>query len=279
MPASRQDGDERPKNVRTILGLRFFLGTAAEAVARTEGGGLVLIPAAPALKDIATNHIYRDALLSADTLLTDSAFMVLIWNALERDHITRLSGLAYLRELLRLPSFQAEGNTLWILPRTESVARTSEWLSTLSINVPSTHFYVAPMYEIASGKVVDPALIALIERLKPQHVVLGVGGGTQEPLGADLKHRLSYLPAIHCVGAAIGFLTGEQAAIPVLADHFYLGWLLRTIHNPARFSRRYWEARKLLSLLRRYRDRSPVSLPMVPRSMVHPAVAEDTRRA
>jgi UDP-N-acetyl-D-mannosaminuronic acid transferase (WecB/TagA/CpsF family) len=277
MPTHRQNIHERPKNARTILGLRFFLGTAAEAVARSEAGGLVLIPAAPALKDIATNHIYREALLSADTLLTDSAFMVLAWNLLERDRITRLSGLAYLRELLRLPSFRAEGNTLWILPRTDSVERTSEWLNTAGISVPSTHFYVAPIYEIASSKAIDPALIALIERLKPQHVVLGVGGGTQEPLGADLKHRLSYLPAIHCVGAAIAFLTGEQVGIPVFADRFYLGWLFRTINDPVRFSRRYWEARKLLSLLRTYRDRSPVSTPVAARGIAHSTVANDTQ--
>jgi N-acetylglucosaminyldiphosphoundecaprenol N-acetyl-beta-D-mannosaminyltransferase len=260
MQIRQRSFDNGPVHSRTILGLRFFLGTAAEAVARTEGGGLVLIPAAPALKDIATNQIYRESLLSADTLLTDSAFMVLAWNLFQRDHITRLSGLAYLRELLHLPSFRTEGNTLWVVPRAESVERTSQWLSTLGINVPSTHFYVAPMYRIAPGKAIDPELMALVEHLEPQHVVLGVGGGTQEPLGADLKHRLSYLPAIHCVGAAIAFLTGEQVGIPVLADHIYLGWLLRTVHNPARFMPRYWEARKLLSLLWHYRANSPATL-------------------
>jgi UDP-N-acetyl-D-mannosaminuronic acid transferase (WecB/TagA/CpsF family) len=267
---------DRPVNTRTILGLRFFLGTATEAVERAEPGGLVLIPAAPALKDIATNHIYREALFSADTLLTDSAFMVLAWNLLEKDKITRLSGLAYLRALLCLESFRQPGNTLWILPKTESVARTSEWLATNGISVPATHFYVAPMYDISAGKAIDPALIALIERLHPQHVVLGVGGGTQEPLGADLKLRLSYLPAIHCVGAAIAFLTGEQVGIPVLADRFYLGWLFRTVHDPVRFSRRYWEARKLLSLLRQYRDRCPVSQPEAPHRLVNTAVVEDS---
>jgi N-acetylglucosaminyldiphosphoundecaprenol N-acetyl-beta-D-mannosaminyltransferase len=277
MRTSRQNVNNRLANARTILGLRFFLGTAAEAVARTEAGGLVLIPAAPALKDISTNHLYRDALLSADTLLTDSAFMVLIWNMIERDNIHRLSGLAYLRELLHLPSFQAPGNTLWILPKSDSVARTSEWLATTGISVPSTHFYVAPIYKISPGKAIDPALIDLIERLRPRHIVLGIGGGTQEPLGADLKHRLTYLPSIHCVGAAIAFLTGEQVAIPVLADRLYLGWFFRTIRNPLRFSRRYWEARKLLSLLLHYRDRSPDSSPLSNRIVPHPTVVKDSR--
>jgi UDP-N-acetyl-D-mannosaminuronic acid transferase (WecB/TagA/CpsF family) len=255
---------DRRQDVRTILGLRFFLGTPAEAVARAEKGGLVLIPAAPALKDIAINHTYRDALLSADTLLTVSSFMVLVWNFLERDNITRLSGLAYLRELLRLPSFQTSGNTLWVLPTVESCERTADWLRSTGIDVPATHFYAAPMYDAASGSVTDPVLVDLIERLRPSHVVLGLGGGTQEPLGADLKHQLSYMPSIHCVGAAIAFLTGEQVGIPVLADRLYLGWLLRSIHEPTRFIKRYWQALKLFSLLRRFRSHSPLSMPLIP---------------
>jgi UDP-N-acetyl-D-mannosaminuronic acid transferase (WecB/TagA/CpsF family) len=103
----------------------------------------------------------------------------------------------------------------------------------------------------------DPALLALLERLRPQHVVVTVGGGTQERLGLYLKQRLSYRPAIHCIGAAIAFLSGDQVGIPVWADKLYLGWLFRTIADPKRFGPRYWEARKLLGLMVRYRERLP----------------------
>jgi N-acetylglucosaminyldiphosphoundecaprenol N-acetyl-beta-D-mannosaminyltransferase len=248
---------------RIILGLRFFLGTAQEAVARAEPGGLVLMPAAPALKDIATSSTYRDALLTADVLLTDSAFMVMVWNRLQHDNIKRLSGLTYLRELLNLPSLRQSGNTLWVLPSTESITRTTSWLSTLGFIVATTHLYAAPIYRIDPTQPIDPELLTLIERLSPQHIVLGIGGGTQEPLGVDLKRRLTYLPAIHCVGAAIAFLSGEQAPIPVWADRLYFGWLIRTLHSPRRFTRRYWEARKLATLLRRYRDQlPPLTLPI-----------------
>ena len=60
-----------------------------------------VVPAAPALKDIDRNPAYRDALLKADLCITDSAFMVLIWNRISKQKIHRLSGLKYLRELLR----------------------------------------------------------------------------------------------------------------------------------------------------------------------------------
>src|SRR3978361_523076 len=85
-------------SLRTILGIRFFQGSAAEAVDRMAGGGLLVVPAAPALKDLGTDAAYREALLSADLAIADSAFMVLVWNYREKDSLLRLSGLEYLAE-------------------------------------------------------------------------------------------------------------------------------------------------------------------------------------
>ena len=62
----------------TILGIDFFHGTVREAVDRMCVGGLLVVPAAPALKDMETNASYREALLGADMALPDSAFMVLL---------------------------------------------------------------------------------------------------------------------------------------------------------------------------------------------------------
>ncbi len=36
---------------RQILGIRFFVGDADEAIARMSGGGLLVVPAAPALQN------------------------------------------------------------------------------------------------------------------------------------------------------------------------------------------------------------------------------------
>jgi UDP-N-acetyl-D-mannosaminuronic acid transferase (WecB/TagA/CpsF family) len=92
-------------------------------------------------------------------------------------------------------------------------------------------------------------------------VVVTIGGGTQERLGLYLKRHLSYLPAIHCIGAAIAFLSGDQVHIPTWADRRYLGWLFRCVSNPKRFVPRYWDARQLFGLMVRYRDTLPVAPP------------------
>ncbi len=243
-----------PPEFVTILGVRFFGGTVEEAVERMERGGLLVVPAAPALKDIDCNAAYREALLNADLCIPDSAFMVMIWNRISKQKIRRLSGLKYLRELLFREDAHRPGNVVWLMAGPASAQKNLEWLRLQGIEVPQECVYLAPMY---GKEIEDSALLELLERLRPQHVVVTVGGGTQERLGLYLKQRLSYAPAIHCIGAAIAFLSGDQVGIPVWADKFYLGWLFRTMTDPKRFGPRYWEARKLLKLMVRYRERMP----------------------
>jgi len=250
-------GPERTTRDHTkILGIDFFHGTAAQAVERMRGGGLLVVPAAPALKDLEWNAEYRESLVNADLAITDSAFMVLVWNRLQRDAITRLSGLEYLRELLVQPDMRQPGNTVWIMASPTSAEHNLTWLSREGIETPPACVYTAPIY---GKEIEDTALLQKLELLRPRHVIITVGGGTQERLGLYLKRNLSYLPAIHCIGAAIAFLSGDQIYIPIWADKLYLGWLFRSVSNPQQYIPRYWDARKLFTLMTRYRDRLPVA--------------------
>jgi len=248
MPSA--EGEER-----TILGIRFFIGTAAQAVERMKGGGLLVVPAAPALKDLEVKASYREALMNADLVIADSAYMVMVWNWLQHDSIRRVSGLEYLRELLKQPDVRETGNVFWIMASRQSAERNLGWLAEQGISVPEDCVYLAPMY--SEEEISDPELLERIERIRPQHVILTLGGGTQERVGLYLKRNLSYQPAIHCIGAAIAFLSGDQVRIPMWADRTYLGWLYRSISEPGRYVPRYWNARKLLYLLIRYRERLP----------------------
>ena len=245
--------------VTKILGIEFFHGSARDAVERMRRGGLLVVPAAPALKDLDTRPDYREALLAADMALTDSAFMVMIWNYLQRDRIRRLSGLEYLRELLTHEDVRRPGNTLWVMAGPESAVCNLEWLRGEGVEVPGECVYLAPIY---GENLEDLTLLERLERLHPQHVIVTIGGGTQERLGLYLRRGLSYVPSIHCIGAAIAFLSGDQVQIPMWADRFYMGWLFRSISEPKRYVPRYWDARKLLRLMVRYRDQLPDLVPV-----------------
>lgn len=240
---------------RHILGVKFFAGAASEAVEAGAKGGLIVAPAAPALLELSRDPEYRQALLEADLAITDSGFLVLVWNLMSMDCVRRISGLEYLKLLLNRASFKERGSVIWVMPSTTSMERNLLWLKAKGYPFSADDCYVAPQY--AKGPISDDKLVALINERQPKHVVICVGGGVQEKLGFYLKRRCTSQPAIHCIGAAIGFLTGDQVRIPAWADQTVLGWLFRCVSNPGRFVPRYARALELPLMLLRYGNRSP----------------------
>ena len=243
------------RDYRRILGVRFFVGNATEAVEIGARGGLVVVPAAPALLELGRDHAYRQALLEADLAITDSGFLVLLWTVMMRGRIQRVSGLEYLKLLLKRPEFGQPGAAFLVMPSQVSLERNLRWLTTQGYPIRREDCYVAPKY--GSGAVADDLLVKLVNERGPCHVIIGLGGGVQEKLGFYLKQRSAVRPAIHCVGAAIGFLSGDQVRIPGWASEWILGWFFRCVANPERFVPRYVKALQLPMLLWRYRGRMP----------------------
>jgi N-acetylglucosaminyldiphosphoundecaprenol N-acetyl-beta-D-mannosaminyltransferase len=244
-----------PARFQRILGIRFIVSDAQEAIDQIrQSGGLVVVPAAPALKNLGHDLRYRESLLGADFAIADSTLMVLLWNLIQRDRIPKLSGLKYLRVLLEQPEFHQPGSSFWIMPTPAAAQRNLAWLQANGTAVTEDDIYLAPFY----GKTIDdPELLRRLNQRRPQHIILGLGGGTQEPLGFYLKQNLRYQPSIHGIGAAIGFLSGEQIRIPIWVDDLGLGWLWRSLSSPSRYGARYWDARRLIPLLIRYKDKLP----------------------
>jgi UDP-N-acetyl-D-mannosaminuronic acid transferase (WecB/TagA/CpsF family) len=243
------------RDYRVILGIRFFAGQPDEAVRLGLRGGLVVAPAAPLLSTLEHDAATREALLASDLALTDSGLMVLLWNFFKGDHARRISGYEYLMHLLREPSVRQPGALFWIMPDRSARDMAVEWLGRVGFAANESDFYLAPMYE--AGGISDPELIGILNAARPAHIVIAVGGGVQERLGHHLKQNLAYRPAIHCTGAAIGFLSGNQVRIPAWADRWMLGWLFRCVSAPRKFIPRYWRARGLIPLMCKYRERLP----------------------
>ncbi|MGA2247601.1 MAG: WecB/TagA/CpsF family glycosyltransferase [Verrucomicrobiota bacterium] len=246
---------DNPWLFQKILGVRFFAGSAEEAVQIGLRGGLVVVPAAPALVDLQTNECYREAVFNADLAITDSGLMVLIWRLLTGRRIARVSGLKYLRLLFELKALEPRESVLWIMPNAAAREQNLAWQQSQDYNFTEEDCYLAPSYP--AGRIHDAALIQLVNERRPRHIVVCLGGGTQERLGLMLKRESEGKPCIHCIGAAIGFLTGNQVYIPGWADKFFLGWLFRCFSEPGKFVPRYWKALGLLPLMIRYRENPP----------------------
>src|SRR2546423_10646892 len=171
----------------TILGVKFFNGSVDEAVETvSRNGGLLVVPAAPALVKICDDAEYRRAVTSADVAIADSGAMVLFWKIFTGRKVERISGLKYLRQLVEhLRSHQNE-RVLWIVPSEAAHEKTIAWLRSTNLDA-AADFYVAPRY---APQVRDDALAAKIDTYSPAHVIVGIGGGVQEKLGLFLKENL-----------------------------------------------------------------------------------------
>jgi UDP-N-acetyl-D-mannosaminuronic acid transferase (WecB/TagA/CpsF family) len=238
-----------------ILGIRFFTGSAEEAVQIGLSGGLVVVPAAPALVELPVNESYREALLNADLVITDSGLMVLLWQILSGQNIPRVSGLKYLKLLHEMKALSPRESVLWIMPNAAARDQNLAWLRSQGYDFTESDCYLAPNY--SAGRIADAALVKIVNQRKPKHIVVCLGGGTQERLGLMLKRECDFRPSIHCIGAAIGFLTGNQVRIPAWADRFFLGWLFRCMSEPRKFLPRYWKACQLVPMMIRYREKMP----------------------
>jgi UDP-N-acetyl-D-mannosaminuronic acid transferase (WecB/TagA/CpsF family) len=180
--------------------------------------------------------------------------MVLLWRLLRGRRLTRISGLAYLQALLRRPDLREDGASLWILPNEAALEKAVPWLESHGFAAAAKDSYVAPIY---GSSVEDSVLLERILTRQPRHVVIALSGGVQEKLGFYLREKTSHRPALHCIGAALGFITGYQIAIPPWADRLFLGWFLRLISQPRRFLPRALQAAALPRMIVKYGENLP----------------------
>ena len=239
-----------------VLGVGFINAPALEVVHMGMSPGLVVVPSAPVLVRMFEDAAHKQALLEAGMAVIDSGFMALVWWLRTGQKLHRVSGLRYLQLLLQRSEFSIPGAVLWVMPSARSRDTNLSWLRAHGHPARECDCYVAPQYP-KTGCLEDEALCMLVKQHQPRHIVLALGGGTQERLGLTLHRRFGDRLTVHCVGAAIGFLSGDQIGIPPWADRIFLGWLFRCWNNPRRFIPRYWKAIKLVPAVWRYRENAP----------------------
>jgi len=237
-----------------ILGLTFTSASVQELAEIGRNGGLVVCPSAPSLLLLTDDTSYRRAMTQADLVIPDSGFMTLVWNLFWKP-VRRVSGLAYLKQLLTFQEFREPGQSFWVMPDETGKCRNLLWLKTRGISVSNEDTFVSPQYP--AGPIVDAELLSVLHHRRPRQIIIALGGGVQERLGWFLKGNLPWRPGIHCIGAAIAFLSGEQVCITRWADRLVLGWLFRCVSRPRAFIPRYFSAFRLLPLLFQHKQELP----------------------
>ena len=133
-------------------------------------------------------------------------------------------------------------------------AKAIQWLRERTFEIKAENFHVAPR---GGGATKDHALLLEIEKQRAKHIVIALGAGTQEKLGLYLREYLLQRPNIHCVGAALGFLTGEERPIPEWAERCRLGWLFRLLAQPRMLLPRIGIAFVLAGMVLKHRSELP----------------------
>jgi len=237
-----------------ILGVSFFNGTAGDAVnhARRKGG-LIVIPAAPALIKLKYDEEYRLALQRADLVLADSELLALLWRIVSRRRLKKISGISYLKCLLADSEIPKKEKLFLVVSSDAAKCKAIDWLRERGFPIDPDDCHVAG----AAPHGQEHALLFEIEKRRPQHVIIALAGTGQEKLGVYLRDFLLYRPSIHCVGAALGFLTGIEHPIPEWAERFHLGWLLRLVSQPRMLLPRIGIAFVLAGMVFKYRSELP----------------------
>lgn len=211
---------------------------------KIEKGGLLVIPSGPGLATIETDKNYYNALQNSDIALLDSGYFCLLLSLIKFIFVKKFSGYKFISFFLNDKSV-IKKKILFVEPNKISILKNKKLLKNLKFI--NTHHYLSPIYN--KDNIKDLKLNNLIKKLKPNYVVINLGGNVQEVLGHYLKKKLNNKVPIICSGAAIAFLNKTQAPINNFFDRIYLGWFIRIIFKPNIFFVRYFKAFKLFSLV------------------------------
>src|SRR5437667_7574933 len=237
-----------------ILGVSFFSGSVRDAVERArQAGGVIAIPASPALLKLKYDEEYRLVLQRADLVLADSELLALLWKLVSGRRLKKISGISYLKCLLADSDARKREKLFLIVASDIAKSKAINWLRERGFQIDQEDCHVIG----AASHGEEHALLFEIEKRRPQHVIIALGGTGQEKLGMYLRDFLLYRPSIHCVGAALGFLTGAERPIPNWAERFHLGWLSRLVSQPRMLLPRIGIALILAVMVFKYRSEMP----------------------
>ena len=219
--------------------IKFYSGDYDQIKYEFDKGGVLVAPAASALANIDTDKQYYSSLKNSKIAILDSGFFCILLRIFRFQKVKKLSGFLFLKTFL--DNFKNQKKILFIDPSRKSNILNKKFLKSKKIINFKT--YIAPNY---NKKFFDLKLLNLINNYKPKYIVINIGGGSQEPLAIYINKNIKYKASIMCTGAALAFMTGEQAPINKFIDKIYLGWLTRIIWNPKLYLGRILKSFKII---------------------------------
>ena len=227
-------------------GIKFCNITCKNLLVKiNEEKSFVVAPSGPGLSTIDREINYFISLKSADIAILDSGLFCIFLNLFTQKKVKKLSGYKFLKYYLDYIK-DTSTHLYCIDPDIRSSNMNKLFLK--NVGIKSSH-YIAPIY---NKNFVDYKLLESINYAMPNVILINIAGGKQEILGNFINSNINKKIPILCFGAAISFLTGDQARINDFWDSIYMGWLYRILNNPRVFLPRYFKAFKFLYIFFKY---------------------------
>jgi UDP-N-acetyl-D-mannosaminuronic acid transferase (WecB/TagA/CpsF family) len=189
--------------------------------------GYIVMPAASSLSNIENNSLYLNSLKKSTVAIFDSGFFCICLLILKFLKFKKFSGYKFLNFFLNDKNLKNK-KVLSLDPTVKDAKLNNSYLKFKKFKFVRS--YICPIYDCKN--IEDKNLLTLINKYKPDIVLINIGGGVQEPLALYIKNNSIHKLISICSGAAISYFTGSDAKINKWIDDFYLGWLFRVIYNP-----------------------------------------------
>ena len=151
-----------------IFGIRFINNGYHQAKELIMNGGLMVVPAAPALVMIKNNQVYYNSLLKSDFAIPDSGYMVLILKLIKKIKIKKLSGVEFLRCFLKDNDFKNK-KLFFVSSSISEQKHNMKYLASLGYRIDKNYFYIAPMYK---NNIIDEVLVKNLKDKKPDYIII-----------------------------------------------------------------------------------------------------------
>ena len=218
--------------------INFFSSDYKKIKNLADKGGVLVAPAASALATLKKDKRYHNALISSNIAILDSGFFCILLRIFKKYKIIKLSGYLFLSRFLE--EYNSNDKLFLVNPSKKEDMINQKYL--LHKDIKNVSSYIAPLY----GDIEDKELINKIILFKPKYIIINLGGGVQEPLGIYIRDNINFNCTILCTGAAIAFLTKQQAPINKIIDRLYLGWFIRFLWDPFHNYKRIISSLKLV---------------------------------
>ena len=222
----------RTRKIINFKGIKFYNETFINILHKLLfKGGYLVAPAASSLSEIYKKKKYYNSLIFSDVAIFDSGFFCILLRLFKGIKVKKLSGYFFLKLILDYKSIKSKKFYL-INPNLYEDKKNFNLLRRK--NIFNQKSYISPKYNLSNYN--DYKLINKINKFNPDFIIINLGGGIQEPLGRFIQLKIkNKKTVILCTGAAISFITKVQAPINNFFDKYYLGWLIRLMHNPKNF--------------------------------------------